>query len=67
MTARLRTYFCDQCNQTVPRAALRCPWCFRPVHQLGTVPSIFRNLPMQTDQPADESRAANAQSGSQTP
>ncbi|GGG46501.1 hypothetical protein [Chelatococcus composti] len=32
MTIGIRTFFCHACSRTVPRAAVRCPWCFRPVH-----------------------------------
>jgi len=32
VTTGARILFCDACSRSVPRAAVRCPWCFRPVH-----------------------------------
>ncbi|MEP0698980.1 MAG: hypothetical protein ABJC65_17905, partial [Nitratireductor sp.] len=32
MTMRFGTLFCDHCNRAAPRAAVRCTWCFRPLH-----------------------------------
>lgn len=31
MTTRFRTLFCGACHRSVPRAAMSCLWCARPL------------------------------------